>query len=76
MNRNRRKQISDIYNSLNEHVESLTFLMDEEQDAHDNLPESIQNGERGEQMQNYIDSIRTAIDNIESATGELEGIFE
>lgn len=33
---------------------------DEEQEAHDNLPESIQYGEKGQQMEEYIDMLDEA----------------
>lgn len=31
--------------------------MEEEQEALDNMPESLQEGERGQQMQEYIDTM-------------------
>lgn len=42
--------------------------MEEEQDALDNMPESLQEGERGQQMQEYIDTmddVRYNIDDID-----------
>lgn len=42
--------------------DAIDQAMNEEQDAYDNMPESIQNAERGENMQSFIDSMQTALD--------------
>jgi hypothetical protein len=75
MNKKRRKQVEAIYDAITEQVESLTFLMEEEQEAYDNLPESFQNGERGEAMQGCIDTLENAIGEIESGMESLQEIF-
>lgn len=43
-------------NRLQEALDILTEVRDEEQEAHDNLPESFQNGEQGEAMEEHIDN--------------------
>ena len=45
--------------------EQLSAIQDDEQEALDNMPESIQESEKGEQMQEYIDTM-------ENVTGELD----
>ena len=42
-------------------------VKDEEQEAHDNLPESLQNSERGEEMESYIAAIEEAKDYADNA---------
>ena len=37
-------------------------VKDEEQEAHDNLPESFQYGEKGEQMEECIEQLEEAYD--------------
>ena len=54
MNKNRRKAIGDIYDKLIDIQSDLECIRDEEQEAFDNLPESIQYSERGERMEEYI----------------------
>lgn len=49
-------------------------VKDEEQEAYDNLPESFQYGERGEQMQEYIDSMDEAYENLEEVEYTLGDI--
>ena len=45
----------------------LEEVKDEEQEAHDNLPESFQQGERGEEMESYIAAIEEAQDYVDNA---------
>jgi len=68
MNKLRRKQIEDINDALAELVGQLETLRDEEQEAFDNMPESLQDSERGEKMSGAIDSMESAIGSIRDAT--------
>ncbi|MBP3879241.1 MAG: hypothetical protein J6D46_02895 [Lachnospiraceae bacterium] len=56
MNKERRKRIKEAMEALDTAHDILIEIFDEEQEAFDNLPEGIQNGERGEQMNEYITS--------------------
>lgn len=57
MNKVRRKRLSEALELISQAKDILEEVKDEEQEAFDNLPESFQYGERGDQMQEYIDSI-------------------
>ena len=57
MNNIRRKSVKEALNLIEKAREILEEVKDEEQEAYDNLPESLQCGERGEQMQENIDNI-------------------
>lgn len=50
---------------IEEIKEDLQGVLDEEEEAYDNLPESIQGSERGEQMQEYIEALEEAIDSLD-----------
>ena len=72
MNRVRRKELANIVtmleelDALREQIrEQLAAVRDEEQEALDNMPESLQESEKCEQMQEYIDAM-------ENVTGELD----
>ena len=72
MNKARRKELAAIIekleqlDALREEIrERLEDIRDDEQDAFDNMPESLQESERGEQMQEYIDIM-------ENVTSELD----
>ena len=51
--------------------EILEEVRDEEQESYDNLPEGLQAGERGEQMQENVDNLEEFIGYLEE-TGSLE----
>lgn len=42
--------------------------MNEEQEAYDNLPEGLQEADRGQQMQEYIEALESVVDSL----GELD----
>ena len=70
MNRARRMRLSDAL----ELIAQAKDILDEEQEAFDNLPENFQYGERGEQMEEYISDIEEAFDNLEEAEGLISEI--
>ena len=49
----------------------LEELWEEEQENFDNLPEGLQEGEKGERMQENIDALEEFLDNLEE-TDDLE----
>jgi len=59
MNAARRKRLANV-------VEELIAIRDEEQEALENMPDSLQFGERGQAMQEGIDLLTNAIDEIET----------
>lgn len=67
MNRQRRKSIQELINQMEELKSALESLQEEEQESYDNLPESFQEGGRGKQMQEAIDSLWSAVSSIEEA---------
>ena len=71
MNNARRKEKEKITADLEAIKERIEALQEEEQDAFDNLPESIQYGERGDKMQSAIDNLEYAADNIQDCLDNL-----
>ena len=88
MNKIRRKALAEIITKLeelenlrSEIAERLEEIMDEEQEALDNMPDSLQESERGQQMQEYIDTMSSVLDDLgyidtESMGQQLEEITE
>lgn len=74
MNKERRKRLAEAFEKIGEVKEILESVKDEEQEAYDNLPENFQNGERGEEMQNYIDMIDEAYGYLEDAESVVDQI--
>lgn len=73
MNNYRRKQIEKLTAQIEEIIESLR---DEEQEAFDNLPESLQSGERGEKMESAIDALDYAADDLQECLDHLSEATE
>ncbi len=81
MNAQRRKALRVIITKLEELdslrqeiLERLEEVKGEEQQALDNMPESLQESERGQQMQEYIDCMESATTELEYI--DLEGIVD
>lgn len=72
MNKNRRKQIDDILEQLNPLLLEIESVKDEEQEAYDNLPESMQNGDKGEKMSDAVNNLEYAFDSLTEVIDYLE----
>lgn len=57
MNKQRRKAIEKLKSQAEGLKCGIQTLKAEEKDAYDNLPESLQGSEKGEQMQKAIDAL-------------------
>lgn len=60
MNNSRRKRISKIADALNELKGQIDELYEEEQEAFENIPESLQGTERYEVAENAVDMLESA----------------
>lgn len=74
MNRQRRKKLAEAVELLNRANEIISNVLDEEQEAFDNLSEGLQETERGQQMSDYIDTLTEAQDNSENDRDALDEI--
>jgi hypothetical protein len=76
MNKSRKSRLSKINADLETLKDSLDTIMNEEEEAFGNLPESIQDSDRGQAMQDAIDNLAEATDSIQSALDSLTAILE
>jgi uncharacterized membrane protein len=76
MNKSRRVRIEKLCESLEELKEELNNILAEEQEAFESLPESIQESERGEAMQNGITCLEDASTSLDNTTDNLMGAIE
>ena len=76
MNKERRKAIADAIGLLDTAMSDINTIAAEEQDAFDNLPESIQMGERGDLSQEAITNLEYAASTIEDAIEQLNAASE
>lgn len=71
MNNSRRKRISKIADALNELKGQIDELY-EEQEAFENIPESLQGTERYEVAENAVDMLESASSGLEDVISFLE----
>jgi formiminotetrahydrofolate cyclodeaminase len=71
MNNKRRKEISKVIDTLTEISNTLSILAEEENEAFDNLPESLRDSSRSDDMQEWIDRLEGAQETIDGIIDEL-----
>lgn len=74
MNKERRKRIDDVIEKLEELQAEVASIGEDEREAYDNLPESIQYSERGEQMSENADDLDGLDGDFESLLDTLRDI--
>lgn len=75
MNNERRKVINKMIDKLDEVRSELDSCMDLEQEEYDNMPEGLQESERGDRMQENVDNLYGVIDSIDDLIGILKYII-
>ena len=60
--------------AIQEACDTLNEVRDEEDEAYDNLPESLQEGDRGDAMQEAIDTLDDAIAYLDDVIGYLDDL--
>ena len=74
MNRKRRKKLEAAFEKISDAIEILDDTISEEQESLDNLPDNFKYGERGEEMQGYIEMLNEARDYLDDANSVIEQI--
>ena len=75
MNDERRKNLEDAKKQLQEAQSIIDAVKGEEEEALGNLPENLQEGERGERMQEDIAMLEEIDGQIEEALDKLEDVL-
>lgn len=76
MNAKQRKELQGYADSLDEIKCAIEEMQETEQDKLDNMPESLQESERGDVMQAAIDNLESAASSLEDAIDYLNEIVE
>lgn len=76
MNKNRRKQIEALIAQLEDLQPEIDNLASEERECYDNLPESLQDSERGWQMSAAADALEEAQSSFEEVLAQLQEAME
>ncbi|WP_270368217.1 hypothetical protein [Eubacterium ramulus] len=72
MNKVRRKRIQEAISKLEEAKQILEEVQVEEQDSFDNLPGSLQDSEKGEQLSDNISFLDDVVSDLDDQMGQLE----
>lgn len=76
MNKQRRKWLEDIIGKLEDQSEELYNLQQEEQEAYDNMPESLQDSDRGQAAYEYASDLEDEHNSLEDVILNLQEILE
>lgn len=74
MNRQKRKRLGKAFNLIAEAEEILEEVKSEEEDSYENLPDNFRDGDKGEEMQNYIEMLDESIGYLQDANSVIEQI--
>ena len=74
MNRERRKKLEKAFEKIGEVKDILEEVKDEEQESLENLPDNFRYGERGEEMESYIEMLDEAHGYLSDAESVIEQI--
>lgn len=72
MNRIRRKNITTVIKTLEDAMADIELIREEEEEAFENLPESIQYSDRGSIMEEYMEHLDSARDMAEESIAYLD----
>lgn len=75
MNKTRRKELENIISDMRDKLCELESLRDEEQECYDNLPEGIQESERGDAMCECADALDESCTDFENVIDQLDEIL-
>lgn len=71
MNEKRRKALNARIGQLEEIKSAIEDLQNEEQEFYDNMPESIQSGEKGEAASQVVENLNDVVGNLDDAIMNL-----
>jgi transposase len=76
MNKERRARLVDLRERLTAIKAELEEVKDGEQDALDNMPESLQEGERGQVMSGNVEIMYDVIDYLDQSDESLSSLID
>lgn len=74
MNKKRREKLGEAFELVGTAQGILQAVQEEEQEAYENLPDNFRDGEKGEEMQNYMEMIEEAAGYLDDANSVIEQI--
>lgn len=74
MNRKRKKRIEELIGQISDLQNEVKQLLEEEQEAYNNLPENLQESECGERMERAVEQLDCADSSLEETIDYLSDI--
>lgn len=74
MNRDRRKRLGSAFDMVDKAKDIPEDVKSEESESYENLPEQFRDGERGEEMQGYMEMLEEAYNYLDDANSVIEQI--
>lgn len=72
MNKHRRKELDEIITELENLKGRIESASDEEREYYDNMPENLQDSEKGQAADMAADALMTAIDTCDEVISSIE----
>jgi len=76
MNKQRRKWLEDVIAKIEEAQSEVQNIAEEERESFDNMPEGLQEGERGQQISENADDLEGVDSDFDSILETLNEILE
>lgn len=76
MNKARRKWLQSVIDALEEQKCEIESIQEEEQEAYDNMPEGLQEAERGQTIYENCDTLESAASDLEDIISNLQEALE
>ena len=74
MNKQRRKELEKAFDMIEQAKEIIESVKEEEEESYENLPDNFRYGDRGEEMQGYIEMMDETVGYLEDANSVIEQI--
>lgn len=76
MNKQRRKRLEQLATNLDDSIAELTEIRDEEEEALENLPDSLRESDRGQEIEDAFGVLDNALAELESVATEIRDLSE
>lgn len=75
MNKERRQELGDVIDYLDDAIDRLEEIISDEEDSFDNLPEGLRYSRTGDSMQEAMDRMRGFCDDIEAVKSKVNDMM-
>ena len=76
MNKMNRKQLSDLISRIETIHEALAEIKDGEEEKFDNMPENLQDSEKGETLSEIIDFLDSASESLNESVESIQNAID